>query len=99
MRKESQISLPNNPQYVASRIKQIIDVMVGKMSLEAQYRAYPNISARVQSLNPHELSMKKSPGGASIGMSISLVKNILNGKDPFFIKLVMDELSKQLGAR
>lgn len=96
MNKESQFAQPQNPQYVASQIKQIIDVMISKMSLEAQNRAYPNLSQKIQSLNPHELSMKKTPGGASIGLSISLVKNILNGKDPFFIKLVMDELSRQL---
>lgn len=89
--------MPNNPQYVASQIKQIIDVMLSKMSLEARNRAYPNLAQKIQAFNPHELSMKKTPGGASIGLSISLVKNILNGRDPFFVKLVMDELSKQLG--
>ena len=33
-------------------------------------------------------------GGASIGTSIAIVKNILNGKDIPFINIVLDQLRK-----
>jgi hypothetical protein len=95
MEKEAQL-LAHNPKYVAEEIKNIIGIMVGRMSPEAQMRSFPNIANKLKQLNIVELSNKKSPGGASIGVSISLVKNILNGRDPNFIKLVLDELT--LGA-
>jgi hypothetical protein len=95
MKKEAQI-LDQSPQYVAEQIKDIIGVMVGRMSPEAQMRAYPNIARKIMELNTVDIANKKSPGGASIGVSLSLVKNILNGRDPIFIKVVIDELTKGL---
>jgi len=94
--KEAQTWITNNPLLVAKQIKAIIYVMVGRMSPEAQQRAYPNLKNRVQQLNIAELNSKKSPGGASIGISITLVKNILNGRDPMFISAVINQLSKFL---
>lgn len=87
---------PNDPKFVAKQISDIIDVMIGRMSIQARERAYPNIKNRIRSLNIPEMASKKHPGGASIGVSISLIKNILNGRDPYFIKMVIDELSKEL---
>ncbi len=87
---------PENPKYVAEQIRDIIDVMIGKMSLEARQKAYPNLKGKLNQLNVHEMSTKKTVGGSSIGASISLVKNILNGKDPYFIKMVIDELERTL---
>jgi hypothetical protein len=97
MDKEAQnYLLANNPKYVADQIKGIIGVMVGRMSPEAQYRAWPNIADKVKQLNTVEMANKKSPGGASIGVSLSLIKNILNGRDPVFINQVISELTKGL---
>jgi hypothetical protein len=95
MDKEAQI-LNQDPKYVAEQIKDIIGVMIGRMSPEAQMRAFPNIAQKILELNTVDIATKKSPGGASIGVSLSLVKNILNGRDPIFIKRVIDELTKGL---
>jgi hypothetical protein len=95
MDKEAQ-ELTQSPAYVAEQIRDIIGVMVGRMSPEAQRRAYPNILGKLYGINVTEMSNKKSPGGASIGVSISLVKNILNGRDPYFIRLVLEELRKRM---
>jgi hypothetical protein len=85
-----------NPKLVALCIKNIIEAMVGRMSPEAQIRAYPNIIERIKDLNAFELSQKNQPGGAAIGASISLVKTILNGRDPIFTRVVINELTKEL---
>ena len=95
MDKEAQ-EIFQSPVYVAEQIRDIIRVMVGRMSPEAQLRAYPNIANRINQLNIVDMSNKKSPGGASMGVSISIVKNILNGRDPYFIRLVISELEKGL---
>jgi hypothetical protein len=95
MKKEAR-GFPENPKFVAEQIRDIIDVMVGRMSLESRQRAYPNLRNKINRLPVTEMSSKKQPGGSSIGVSISLIKNILNGRDPFFIKSVINELLKVL---
>nr|BDD46225.1 hypothetical protein 57 [bacterium] len=95
MKKESQY-VYENPQYVARQIKDVIDIMLSKMSLEARNNAYPNLVSKINELNVAELSAKKTPGGAAIGVSISLIKNMLNGKQPAFVIQTLDELAKIL---
>lgn len=86
----------NNPAIVADQIKGVIDVLVSRFSPEARLNSYPNIRKKVMKLNPSELSSKKSPGGAAIGVAITLIKNILNGRDPHFINLVVTNLVRIL---
>jgi hypothetical protein len=85
-----------NPAIVAEKIKDIISVLISRFSVEAKTRAFPNLKNRVMKMNPSELASKKSPGGAAIGVSISLIKNILNGRDPHFIRLVINNLARIL---
>lgn len=95
MKKEAR-GFPNDSKFVAEQIRDVIDVMIGRMSPEGQQSSYPNLRGRIQSLNVAEISGKGKPGGAAIGVSISIIKNILNGRDPYFIKAVIDELNKGL---
>ena len=95
MKKEAR-GFPNNPKFVADQIRDILDVMIGRMSMEAQVRAYPNLRKRIADLPIIEMSQKKHPGGAAIGVSIGLIKNILNGRDSVFINAVIKELIKVL---
>ena len=85
-----------DPKYVAEEVAKIIRIIISKMSVESQNRARINIKNRTLMLNPQDMSQKKTPAGASIGTSIALIKNILNGRDGYFIKLVIDELTKLL---
>jgi hypothetical protein len=96
MEKKSTFGYPNDPKFVAKEIRNIIHVLIGRMSLESQVKAYPNIKSKINEFNITEMSGKKQPGGSPIGVSIGLVKNILNGRDPYFIKSVIDELSREL---
>lgn len=86
----------SDPKYVAEEISKIIRIIISRMSIESQNKSRINIKNRVLRLNPNEMTIKKSPAGASIGTSIALIKNILNGKDGYFIRAVMDELVKLL---
>lgn len=95
MNKESQY-IYSDPKKVAEEIASVVLVMISKMSLESQTKAKMNIKNRINKIQPMELNLKKNNGGAAIGTSISLIKNILNGKDIYFIKSVIDELTKIL---
>jgi hypothetical protein len=95
MKKEAR-GFPDNPKYVAEQIRDIVDVIIGRMSIESKNKAYPNIRSRVYKLPVADISSKKNPGGAAIGVSIGLIKNILNGRDQVFIRMVINELMKVL---
>lgn len=86
----------NNPKLVAQAIRQIILVMIQRMKFESQFNATQNIKNRLKNLYPQELSQKKNPGGASIGVSLGIIKNVLNGREPFFIHSVLEELKRIL---
>ena len=83
-----------DPKFVAEKIADIIKVLYSSMSLESQQKAKLNMKTRLTNLNKQEVAMKKAPGGAAIGTSIALVKNILNGKDGYFITTVIEELTR-----
>ncbi len=94
MFKEAQALL--DPDVVARQIVDIIKVMISQMSPESQLKAIPNLKNKIDDLNIIELSGKKMLGGAPIGTSISLIKNILNGKDAAFILSVINKLEQYL---
>jgi hypothetical protein len=89
--KYSQI-LEQNPVYVAEQIHNMIKIMIARMSPEARMRSYQNVSSKIDEFNTVEIASKKAPGGAAIGVSLGLVKNVLNGRDPYFINTVIKEL-------
>lgn len=85
-----------NPLIVAQNIKGIIDILVSRFSTEARLRSYPNLRNKVLRLNQADIANKKSPGGAAIGTAITLIKNILNGREPAFISAVINNLGMLL---
>lgn len=86
----------NDPVYVAKQIVSIIDIMINRMKPESRVNSYIKLYDKLSDINPAELSNKKSPGGAAIGISISLLKNILISRDPFFINVVKQEVLKRI---
>ena len=88
--------LEHNPIYVAEQLHNVIKVMISRMSPEARQRSYLNVSNKIKEFNVMEIANKRSPGGAAIGVSLSLIKNILNGKDPYFINVVLSTLMQKL---
>ena len=95
IKKNAQVN-ERDPKFVAKYIAGIILIMISKFSMKSRLNARSNIRRRVSLMNIQEMSNKKTPAGASIGTSIALVKNILNGKDPYFIKTVIDEIQKNI---
>lgn len=94
--KTSQHYMGNDPKFIAKQVASIIRIIIGRMSMESQNRARMNLRTKIKNLNQNEMSVKKTPGGAGIGTSIALVKNILNGRDGYFIKAVIDNLTEIL---
>lgn len=95
IKKEAQM-LEQNPVYVAEELYNMIRIMISRMSPEARVRSYQNVLSKLEDFNVTEIASKKAPGGAAIGVSLGLIKNVLNGRDPYFINTVLKELRIRL---
>jgi hypothetical protein len=95
LEKQAQL-LEQNPVYVAEQLHNIIKIMITSMSPESRQRSYQNLTGKIKDFNVMEIAGKKSPGGAAIGVSLGLIKNVLNSKDPYFINTVLSELMIRL---
>ncbi len=85
-----------NPVYVADQILDVIRIMIARMNPDYRTSSLQKIKNKILDMSANEMSEKKMTGGAGIGTTIALVKNILNGNDIYFINIVMDELIKKL---
>ena len=88
--------METNPVYVADQILDIIRIMIARMNPEYRMSSLEKIKSKVLDMSANEMSAKKMTGGAGIGTTIALIKNILNGSDIYFINIVIDELVKKL---
>jgi transcription termination factor NusB len=88
--------LEDNAVYVAEELYNVIKIMINKMNPGSRAKSFNNIKGKISGFNVMEISNKKSPGGAAIGASLGLIKNVLNSKDPYFINVVLSELSSRL---
>lgn len=93
--KQAQV-VSTDPKFVGEQVAKIILIMISKFSINSRNKARANIRGRISNLNVSEMVAKKTPAGAAIGTSIALVKNILNGKDGYFVKSVLEELKKHI---
>lgn len=95
LEKEAQM-LEQNAVYVAEQLHNMIKIMINNMAPESRMKSYRNVHDKMSDFNVMEIAGKKSPGGAAIGVSLGLIKNVLNGKDPYFINIVLNELMRRL---
>tara|TARA_B100000579_G_C22803950_1_gene841459 strand:+ start:72 stop:821 length:750 start_codon:yes stop_codon:yes gene_type:complete len=86
----------NSPIYVAEQLSSIIKIMLQRIKPESRMKSMNSIRDKIKEFNIPEIANKKSPGGAAIGVTISLVKNILMARDQFFIDAVIKELILRL---
>jgi hypothetical protein len=88
--------LESSPVYVAEELHKIMKIMISRISLAKRPGSYDSLSRHIREFNTLEISNKNTPGGAAIGASLGLVKNVLNGRDPYFINIVLKELINRL---
>lgn len=86
----------NSPVYVAEQMSSIIKIMLQRIKPESRLKSLNSIRDKIKEVNIPELAGKKSPGGAAIGVTLSLIKNILMARDQFFIDAVIKELILRL---
>jgi hypothetical protein len=80
----------------AKYIADFIRFFIRRIKPEARPKALRNLADKIFRLNENELSNKKMPASASLGQSITFVKNILIEHNASYIREVLNEVSSLL---
>lgn len=86
----------SDPKLTGKTIAEIILFMMKKINFEKRPHSLNNLRQKLLNLNEMEMSSKKSPPSSAIGNSIAFIKNILNGREPMYIRSVISEVVKNL---
>lgn len=77
-----------NPQEVGASLAQIIKILMEKLPHDRK-SSLANMRNKVSKLNPTEIALSAMPETAAYGQSITLIKTLLNGYSPEYIKQVI----------
>lgn len=85
-----------DPDIAARNLSAIIKFLMKRISKENRIRSTMSLRDKILKLDPFEISSKKTPPSASMGQSITLLKNILVGHNVDYIRQVLKNIAIQL---
>jgi bacterioferritin len=80
----------------AESLFKIIQFVMFRVPQKDKIRYMQRVRGKILRMPMGQMSGKHMPTAASIGQSIALVKNVLTGLNPFFIKNVAEELARMI---
>lgn len=81
-----------DPVQAGKGIAEIVKFLLKKIDLKNRPNSQYKLRQKIWNLNEYEMSSKKSPASASLGQSISFIKNILNGHNASYIRSILKEI-------
>lgn len=85
----SEITEIGDPDTAGKGIASIVKFLLKKIDPMNRQQTTNKLRDRIWRLNEIEMASKKSPKSASIGQSVAFIKNVLNGRDPKYIREVL----------
>lgn len=95
MYKIAQLTI-DSPQTAGKSIAAIIRFLLRKIEFAKRFYSVQNLKEKIIHLDEYEMANKRSPATASLGQAITFIKTILNGKPPFYIRSVLNEVIRNL---
>jgi len=81
------------PEVLAESFKSLIYLLMSRVKLGYRQTAKIKLRKKIKGLSYTEIASKKTNSGSAIGTAIALLKNALAGKDPIYIKMVLEQLN------
>lgn len=81
-----------DPVQAGKGIAEIIKFLLKRIDPHSRPMSQEKLRAKIWNLNEYQMSAKKSPASASLGQSISFVKNVLNGHNADYIRAILREI-------
>ena len=91
---QAAIGISRDPNQVGKIVADILKVILFKIPNKAT--AYNNMKTKVLNLNVADIASTNLPITAAYGQGITLIKTLLNGYSPEFIKKVLINIAKYL---
>lgn len=92
---QAMMAANRNPQEVGASLAQVIKILMEKLPHDKS-AALENMRGKVSQLNPTEIALASMPETAAYGQSITLIKTLLNGYSPEYIKQVLSSTTQSL---
>lgn len=94
--KNASITELGAPDITGKNLAEVVNFILKRISAENRSKSKNSLREKIMALNVHEIANKKMPASSSIGHSISFIKQVLFGHDARYIKLVIDNIIKNL---
>ena len=85
-----------SPEVMAESLQKIISFILSKVPYDKRNKRKVRIKTKILELSSQDLSTTNLPEAASIGQALTIVKNMLFGKDPNYINQVRQDLMNKL---
>lgn len=85
-----------DPDAVGNYLAHIVRFLMKRISPERRQRSVDNMKKKIFYLNEYELSEKSMPAGASMGQGIVMIKHLLMGHNPTYVRQVLNSTAKYL---
>jgi len=86
----------DDPAMAARGIAVIINFLTRRIEPNKRLYSLLNLKRKIYELDEYQIASKKSPNTASLGQSITFLKTILNGRPPYYIRKVINEVVKNI---
>lgn len=81
-----------SPEVAGRAIAAIIRFLLKRISVEKLPNNLMALKQKILTMRENEMSLKKSPPTAALGQSLTLIKTLLNGKDPNYIRRTLEHI-------
>jgi len=93
--KLAQLAMGNNPTYVGKIVSDIVKVILARVPHD-KVNTYNDMRNKILNINVADVSGKNLPDTATYGQAITLIKTLLSGYDPEFVKKVLISTANNL---
>jgi len=86
----------DNPTAAGRGIAAIIRFLTRRIEPNKRLYSLLNLKRKIYELDEYQIASKKSPNTASLGQSITFIKTVLNGRPPYYVRQVINEVVKYI---
>lgn len=83
-------------QYTGKYLAHLLKFLLRRISSERRPRSIENLKRKVFYLNEYNIAGKRTPPSSAIGQSITLLKHLLIGHNPVYIRSVLNTIVSHL---
>jgi hypothetical protein len=81
-----------DPSLAGRGLAAIITFLLRRIEPTKRVHALWNLKRKIYMMDEFEMASKRTPATASLGQSITFIKTLLNGRPPYYIRSVLNNI-------